>query len=163
MATFATASQSRAPEGPAKVRGGKSSHKPPNRSTGAARRAAPPSMCTDSEQFVADTLRSSGLRAFYEPREFTLTLQGKGKSALRPDFYLPRHDVYLEISQGNVLNINHKRAKIANAHKNHPGIWIILIGPDELEELSSGNVTLDEIIREGLNVREAFENTVRVA
>lgn len=164
MTTFLSAVKARGHSGPPRIRGGKTSHKRPTRSTVVQDRAAyAPGPKNPSEHLIADLLRDLGLEFDYECREFKLTLTGKGKTAITPDFYIRAHDVFLEVTQGNELNMDFKLAKIRNAHQLYPGVTIILIGPEELARLDDGHVTLLELIEAAKKQWEAHDRITNVA
>lgn len=145
-------------------RGGKASHKRPSRSPVVRDRAAyTPYAKNPGERLVADLLRIEGLKYDYEPQEFSLELTGKGKSAIKPDFYVRKFHVFLEVTQGNDLNMGFKRSKIRNAHALYPEATIILVGPDELAELDSGQVMIIDLIEQGIEDREAPHGCTNVA
>ena len=164
MTTFPTAVKARDNIGPQRIRGGKTSHKRTPRSTVMQGRAAyAPGPKNPSERFVADLLRDLGLEFDYECREFTLTLTGKGKTAIKPDFYVWEWSIFIEVCQGNDLNIDFKESKIRNAHKLYPGVTIVLVGPNELRRLEVGSITLPDLIETAKQDREAHDRSTIVA
>lgn len=164
MTTFPSAVKAREHSGPPRIRGGKNSHKRPTRSTVVQDRAAyAPGPKNPSEQFIADLLRDLGLEFDYECREFKLTLTGKGKTAITPDFYVWKAAVFLEVCQGNDINLDFKRSKISNAHKLYPGVTILLVGPDELRRLEDGDISLPDLIEAAKLEREAHDRITNVA
>lgn len=112
---------------------------------------------------MADLLRIAGLKYDYEPKEFSLELTGKGKTAIKPDFYVRKYHVFLEVTQGNDLNMGFKRSKIRNAHALYPEATIILVGPDELSLLDSGQIMVIDLIEQGIKDREAPDAHTDVA
>ena len=164
MTLFPSAVKARENWGPQRIRGGKTSHKRISHSAVIQDRAAyAPGPKNPSEQFIADLLRDLRLKFDYECREFHLTLTGKGKLIIKPDFYIRAYDVFLEVTQGNEFNLEFKRAKIRNAHQLYPGVTIVLIGPQELARLNDGHVTLLELIEAAKQQREAHDRSTNVA
>jgi len=164
MTSFPTAVKARENFGPRRIRGGKDLRNRTTQSTAVHERAAyAPGPKTPSEHFIADLLRSLGLKFDYECREFTLTLTGKGKSAIKPDFYVRKFAVFIEVTQGNDINMDFKRDKISNAHKLYPWVTIVLVGPDELRRLNNDDTTLPDLIEIAKQEREAHERSANVA
>ena len=157
MTLFPTAITARPNFGPRRIRGAKESHhEAPSRSAAVrSRGSVVPSPKNPSELFIASLLCELGLKFYYEPLNFPLTLTGKGKLAIRPDFYVRKYDVYLEVTQGNEINLKFKLSKIRNAHQLYPGLTIILIGPAELAQLSRHPITLLNLINSAIKKREA--------
>lgn len=164
MTSIPSAVKARENFGPPRIRGGKDLRNRTTHSSVVHERAAHiPGPKNPSEQFIADLLRDLRLKFDYECREFSLTLTGKGKSKITPDFYVRAHAVFLEVTQGNEFNLDFKRAKIRNAHQLNPGVTIILIGPEELARLDDGHVTLLELIEAAKQEREAHDRSANVA
>jgi len=62
----------------------------------------------------------------YEPVEFTLERdsQGAPAAALRPDFYLPTYDLYIEITTLNQKLVTKKNRKARRLRELHPEVRI---------------------------------------
>jgi hypoxanthine phosphoribosyltransferase len=60
----------------------------------------------------------------YEPTEFTLERDAEGRSAqgFRPDFYLPAHDLYIEITTLNQKLVTKKNRKVRRLRELHPEV-----------------------------------------
>lgn len=65
-----------------------------------------------SERATADALDAMHVRWEYEPVEFVLATNGHGTSlAFRPDFWLPDHGMYLEVTMAKPCNVGRKNKK----------------------------------------------------
>ncbi len=60
----------------------------------------------------------------YEPTEFTLEWDSEGRpvQGFRPDFYLPAHDLYIEITTLNQRLVTKKNRKVRRLRELHPEI-----------------------------------------
>jgi hypothetical protein len=83
----------------------------------------------DSERQVAEALNALHLRWEYEPRLFVLTSKEDGNisEAFRPDFYLPDHDIYIEVTMMKQEYTTKKNHKVKLTRKLYPGTKIELI------------------------------------
>ena len=98
-----------------------------------------------SESFIAELLDEVGIEHEYEPTLFALTLTGRGKQGLRPDFYLPEYDIYLEVTEGNDINETFKRTKLQNVQRVH-AVRVLLIGRDIIRNLRSGQIDIYDLV-----------------
>jgi hypothetical protein len=82
-----------------------------------------------SEQQFAELLDFYGVRWEYEPVEFVLDWHRDGmpKSAFRPDFYLPDHDCFVELTTLSQKLVTRKNAKVRRLRELHPGIEVKLL------------------------------------
>lgn len=81
-----------------------------------------------SEQEVADTLDALKVAWVYEPTLFVLKEDeaGNPKEGFRPDFYLPKLDIYIEVTMGKQSNVTGKNRKARLANEIHGArVWII--------------------------------------
>lgn len=64
----------------------------------------------------------------YEPTLFVLKEDeaGNPKEGFRPDFYLPKQDIYIEVTMGKQSNVTGKNRKARLAHEVHGvRVWIV--------------------------------------
>lgn len=80
---------------------------------------------------MADELDALGVRWEYEPQLFVLETNGDGhcSEGFQPDFYLPDHDVFVEVTMAKVQTP--KNRKIRKLKEKHPHITIFLFGRAE--------------------------------
>ena len=99
-----------------------------------------------------------GIAWEYEPVEFTLELDSQGgpAAALRPDFYLPAYDLYIEITTLNQRLVTKKNAKVRRLRQLHPEVKIkILYQRDYLNLLVKyGLEQPSQLVEEGLDTVE---------
>ncbi|HAM02970.1 MAG TPA: hypothetical protein DCQ30_12210 [Acidimicrobiaceae bacterium] len=78
-----------------------------------------------------------GVRWEYEPVEFVLEwdAQGRSRSAFRPDFYLPEHDCFVELTTLNQRLVTKKNAKVRRLRELHPDIEVKLLYQRDYEAL----------------------------
>lgn len=83
----------------------------------------------DSERQFAELLDFYGVRWEYEPVEFTLDWHPDGtpKSAFRPDFYLPDHGSFVELTTLSQRLVTRKNAKVRRLRELHPDIEVKLL------------------------------------
>jgi hypothetical protein len=83
----------------------------------------------DSERQFAELLDFYGVRWEYEPVEFVLDWNDDGtpKSAFRPDFYLPEHDCFVELTTLSQRLVTRKNAKVRRLRELHPGTEVKLL------------------------------------
>jgi hypothetical protein len=91
----------------------------------------------DSERHFAELLDFYGVRWEYEPVEFVLEWRadGRAKSAFRPDFYLPDHDCFIELTTLNQKLVTRKNAKVRRLRELHPGVEVKLLYQRDYEAL----------------------------
>lgn len=73
----------------------------------------------------------------YEPRTFVLRRYSDGniKEAFTPDFYLPAHELYVELTTLDRSLMSTKRQKIRRLRKTHPEVNIKLFDRHQFEWL----------------------------
>lgn len=78
----------------------------------------------ESERQFARLLDFYGIAWQYEPVEFVLEWDGQGEpvQAFRPDFYLPDHDLFIEITTLNQKLVTKKNRKVRRLRELHPEI-----------------------------------------
>ena len=65
----------------------------------------------------------------YEPVEFTIEWDAGGKpvAGFRPDFYLPAHDLYIEITTLNQRLVTKKNRKVRRLRELHPEVQVKML------------------------------------
>ena len=88
-----------------------------------------PSTLNKSEQLVADTLDRLHVRWEYEPRLFELEHdeEGRCKRGFRPDFYLPDHDLYIEVTWARQTYTTDKRSRARLLRARYPGVRLAIL------------------------------------
>ena len=83
----------------------------------------------DSERHFAELLDFYGVRWEYEPVEFVLEWRpdGSPRVAFRPDFYLPDHASFVELTTLNQKLVTRKNAKVRRLRELHPAIEVKLL------------------------------------
>ena len=83
----------------------------------------------DSERQFAELLDFYGVRWEYEPVEFVLAWHPDGtpRSAFRPDFFLPDHGCFIELTTLNQRLVTKKNAKVRRLRHLHPTIEVKLL------------------------------------
>ncbi len=83
----------------------------------------------DSERHFAELLDFYGVRWEYEPVEFVLEWHGDGSSrvAFRPDFYLPDHACFIELTTLSQKLVTRKNAKVRRLRELHPEVEVKLL------------------------------------
>ena len=96
-----------------------------------------PTFAHESEQHIADLLNFYEISWEYEPRTFVLETapDGNPRMAFTPDFYLPDHDLYLEVTTLRQALVTRKNRKIRLLRERHPGIHIRILYRRDLERL----------------------------
>ena len=82
-----------------------------------------------SERFLADMLDFYGVAWEYEPVEFVLSWDDSGRptSGFRPDFYLPEHDLFLELTTLRQELVTKKNAKLRRLGELYPDLNIRML------------------------------------
>jgi len=82
----------------------------------------------DSERQFAELLDFYGVAWEYEPVEFVLDWHKDGtpKAAFRPDFYLPGHNCFIELTTLNQKLVTRKNAKVRRLRELHPEVEVKL-------------------------------------
>lgn len=88
-----------------------------------------PAFAHESEAHFSELLDFYGVRWEYEPVEFVLEWDQKGRprSAFRPDFYLPEHDCFVELTTLNQRLVTKKNAKVRRLRELHPEVEVKLL------------------------------------
>jgi len=83
----------------------------------------------DSERHFAELLDFYGVRWEYEPVEFVLEWHpdGSARLAFRPDFYLPDHACFIELTTLSQKLVTRKNAKVRRLRELHPGVEVKLL------------------------------------
>ena len=96
-----------------------------------------PIFAHESEERVADLLDFYEIAWEYEPRTFVLEADAEGNptTAFTPDFYLPEHDLYLEVTTLRQSLVTRKNRKVRMLRERHPGIRIRILYRRDLDRL----------------------------
>lgn len=80
----------------------------------------------NSERQFAKLLDFYGIAWEYEPRTFVLERDRHGNpaQAFTPDFFLPDHDLYIEITTLNQRLVTKKNRKARRVQELHPGVRV---------------------------------------
>ena len=80
----------------------------------------------NSERQFAKLLDFYGIEWEYEPRTFVLEWDREGRpaQAFTPDFYLPGHDLFIEITTLNQKLVTKKNRKLRRLQELHPDVKI---------------------------------------
>lgn len=83
----------------------------------------------DSERELARLLDFYGVRWCYEPDTFVLERDAGGHAtvAFTPDFYLPDHDLYLEVTTLRQKLVTRKNRKVRRLAELHPEIRVRIL------------------------------------
>lgn len=88
----------------------------------------------ETEEMFADVLDEMDLEWEYEPTVFIIKeVNGIVKKAFKPDFYIPKYDLYIEISI--CTNRRRKRRKVEQAQEKYPDANIILLLAEQLKDI----------------------------
>ena len=87
------------------------------------------SFAHDSERHFAELLDFYGVRWEYEPVEFVLEWHADGtpRIGFRPDFYLPDHECFIELTTLSQKLVTRKNAKVRRLRDLHPGVEVKLL------------------------------------
>jgi hypothetical protein len=93
----------------------------------------------ESERHVAGLLDFYGVRWEYEPVQFVLTWDDLGRPtcAFRPDFYLPDHHCFIEVTTLNQRLVTRKNAKVRRMKELYPEIEVKLLYQRDLLALAT--------------------------
>lgn len=97
---------------------------------------APP-FAHPSEEQIARLLTYYGVRWEYEPRSFPLEWNedGQPNRFFTPDFYLPDHDLYLEVTTVKPSLTNRKNRKIRRLRELYPEVTVKLLAYKDVQAL----------------------------
>jgi hypothetical protein len=93
----------------------------------------------DSERAFAELLEFYGVRYEYEPVEFVLEWRrdGRPRAAFRPDFYLPDHGCFVELTTLDQRLVTRKHAKLRRLRHLYPEVEVNLLHRRDYEALAS--------------------------
>jgi hypoxanthine phosphoribosyltransferase len=82
-----------------------------------------------SERTFAALLDLAGVRWEYEPVEFALrwSVQGTPVSGFRPDFWLPEHRCFVELTTADQRLVTRKNAKVRRLRQLYPEVEIVVV------------------------------------
>lgn len=94
-----------------------------------SRRPKAPAFAHESERHFAELLDFYGVRWEYEPVEFVLDwdTDGRPRAAFRPDFFLPDHGCFVELTTLSQKLVTKKNAKVRRLRQLHPSIEVKLL------------------------------------
>ncbi len=97
----------------------------------------PTDFAHDSERRIAALLDFYGIAWEYEPRTFVLEEASDGslRSAFTPDFYLPDHDLYLEVTTLRQALVTRKNRKVRRLRELHPEVQVRVLYRRDIERL----------------------------
>jgi hypoxanthine phosphoribosyltransferase len=104
----------------------------------AYRGSEPPKFANRAELECAKILDYYRVPWEYEPRSFALEHDDEGRvvEALKPDFYLPEQDLYLEITVMKQSLVTRKNRKIRKLREVYPDVKIKLFYRRDVERLA---------------------------
>ncbi len=104
----------------------------------AYRGTEPPRFVNDAELECAKILDFYGVPWEYEPHSFVLETDDSGQvvEAMRPDFYLPEQDLYLEVTMMKQSLVTRKNRKIRKLRERYPNVKIKLFYKRDFERLA---------------------------
>lgn len=89
-----------------------------------------------SEREVADALDALHLDWEYEPRLFVLREEdGVVQEGFRPDFYVIKHDLYIEVTKGKQPYVTRKNRKARMTRELYPGVYVEIIYRAHFDDL----------------------------
>ncbi|MCQ2533692.1 MAG: cytidylate kinase family protein [Clostridia bacterium] len=90
-----------------------------------------------TEEEFASILDAYGIEWVYEPKTFPIEwdVTGNIKSAFAPDFYLPKFDMYLELTTMDQKYVTKKNKKLRKVKELYPGTNIRIVYKRDFEEL----------------------------
>jgi hypoxanthine phosphoribosyltransferase len=99
----------------------------------------PPRFANEAELECAKILDFHGVAWQYEPHSFVLETDDHGRvvEAMRPDFYLPEQDLYLEVTVMKQSLVTRKNRKIRKLRERHPDVKIKLFYKRDFERLAT--------------------------
>jgi hypothetical protein len=97
-----------------------------------------PRFVNSIERECAQILDSYGVRWEYEPRTFVLEREVTGRvvSAFTPDFYLPEHDLFIEVTAMKQSRVTRKNRKVRMLRERYPHVRVKVIYRRDLERLA---------------------------
>jgi hypoxanthine phosphoribosyltransferase len=99
----------------------------------------PPRFANPAELEYAKILDWYGIPWAYEPRTFVLERDDEGRviEAFTPDFYLPEHDLYLEVTVMKQSLVTRKNRKLRKLRERYPDVKIKLFYERDFERLAA--------------------------
>jgi hypothetical protein len=102
-----------------------------------------------SEQHLAAHFAARGIDFEYEPVEFALAWDSLGRETLglRPDFYLPRFDLFVELTTLRQRLVTRKNRKVRMLRELYPEIQIEILYKRDYEAMLAGGelIFLEEL------------------
>ncbi|HEV2362482.1 MAG TPA: hypothetical protein VGS21_12335 [Acidimicrobiales bacterium] len=100
-------------------------------------RSSEPVFAHESERHFAELLDFYGVRWEYEPVEFVLEWHddGRPRAAFRPDFFLPDHGCFVELTTLHQKLVTKKNAKMRRLRELHPSVEVKLLYQRDYEAL----------------------------
>ena len=97
----------------------------------------PVSFAHESEERIAGLLDFYGIEWEYEPTTFVLERdsQGQPRSAFTPDFFLPEHNLYLEVTTLKQSLVTRKNRKVRRLQAQRPDLSIRILYRSDIERL----------------------------
>lgn len=94
-----------------------------------------------SEQVLAAIFDASGIRWSYEPVAFPLAWDGDGvpRSAFRPDFWLPDHRCFVELTTADQRLVTRKNAKVRRMRALYPEIAVTVVYQRDFRAIASSH------------------------
>ncbi|MBT4786050.1 MAG: hypothetical protein HOA26_05590 [Actinobacteria bacterium] len=91
----------------------------------------------DSERRIAELFDFYGIAWEYEPTTFVLDAAPDGSllSAFTPDFYLPDHDLFVEVTTLRQTLVTRKNKKVRRLRELHPDIQVRVLYRSDLERM----------------------------
>ncbi len=98
---------------------------------------SPVDFAHESERRIAGLLDFYGIAWEYEPTTFILDKAPDGSliSAFTPDFYLPDHDLYIEVTTLRQALVTRKNKKVRRLRELHPDIQVRMLYRSDLERM----------------------------
>lgn len=92
-----------------------------------------------SEREVADVLDKLHVEWEYEPRLFELKHNAKGHilEGFRPDFYLPKYNLYIEVTKGKQKHVTDKHRKARLVQELYEDVRIGFVYKAHFEDLTT--------------------------
>jgi len=99
--------------------------------------AEEPRFVNDAEREVAYLLDFYGVAWDYEPHAFVLEEDAEGRAveAIRPDFFLPEQNLYLELTTMKQSLVTRKNRKIRKLRERYPDVNVKLFYKRDFEQL----------------------------
>jgi hypothetical protein len=100
-------------------------------------RAARTDFAHPSERYFATLLDLYGVAWRYEPFEFPLAWDDDGHpiKAFRPDFYLPAHSLFVELTVADQRLVTKKNAKVRRMRELYPELKVAVVYQRDLTTL----------------------------